>query len=51
MLAAMVVAAALMPGPSGFPRYRLSVEAILAVAAAAGFTKRLFAAEPAEKKS
>lgn len=38
LLAALVVAAVLLPGPFGLPRYRLAITPLLCVAAAAGLT-------------
>ena len=38
LLAALVVAAVLLPGPFGLPRYRLPITPLLCVAAGAGLT-------------
>ncbi|MCJ7542956.1 MAG: glycosyltransferase family 39 protein [Phycisphaerae bacterium] len=40
LLAALVVAGVLLPGPFGLPRYRLAITPLLCVAAAAGLTSR-----------
>jgi hypothetical protein len=40
LLGLIVVVAALLPGPSGLPRYRIPAEPLLAVAAGAGFTRK-----------
>jgi 4-amino-4-deoxy-L-arabinose transferase-like glycosyltransferase len=40
LLGLIVLTAALLPGPSGLPRYRIPVEPLLGVAAAAGLTRK-----------
>jgi 4-amino-4-deoxy-L-arabinose transferase-like glycosyltransferase len=40
LLGLVVIAAMLLPGPFGLPRYRIPVEPLLAVAAGAGFTRK-----------